>query len=235
MAERKPVTRERLEDLDAYERYLNTMDSAVPPEWSRHLIAEVRRLRTLVEETREMARRWQQVDGFGLTDKRNEGYCDALNDCAEDVLDALAPQVAPKGNRIYVAGPISKGDRESNYATAIDAADRLLVAGWNPYVPHLCLWWHERYPHTHAEWMAHDFVWVAACDALVRLPGESDGADQEVALACRLGIPVYNGIEAVPGPVPDETDGVRERARRTSKEYKDAVADKEASIGVDHA
>ena len=56
MAERKPVTRERLEDLDAYERYLNTMDSAVPPEWSRHLIAEVRRLRTLVEETREMAR-----------------------------------------------------------------------------------------------------------------------------------------------------------------------------------
>ena len=181
MAERKPVTRERLESLE-------------------------QRTRTTT---------FEMVPG----DKASPAPPNA-----RDVLDALAPQVASKGNRIYVAGPISKGDRETNYAAAIDAADRLLVAGWNPYVPHLCHWWHERHSHTHAEWMAHDFVWVAACDALVRLPGESAGADQEVALACRLGIPVYDGIEAVPAPVPDEIEGfltdkgARERARRSREE-----------------
>lgn len=37
------------------------------------------------------------------------------------------------------------------------------------------------------------------CDAVLRLPGESRGADQDVAIARRRGIPVYFSLDEVPG------------------------------------
>jgi hypothetical protein len=36
------------------------------------------------------------------------------------------------------------------------------------------------------------------CDAVLRLPGASTGADQDVAIARRLGLPVYHDIGEVP-------------------------------------
>jgi hypothetical protein len=37
------------------------------------------------------------------------------------------------------------------------------------------------------------------CDAVLRLPGQSTGADQDVAIAKRRGIPVYHDIKQIPG------------------------------------
>ncbi|MFI8632070.1 DUF4406 domain-containing protein [Microbacterium sp. NPDC077663] len=37
------------------------------------------------------------------------------------------------------------------------------------------------------------------CDAVPRLPGESTGADQDVAIARERGIPVYTSLEEIPG------------------------------------
>lgn len=37
------------------------------------------------------------------------------------------------------------------------------------------------------------------CDAVLRLPGPSKGADEDVRLATERGIPVYHRIEDVPG------------------------------------
>jgi hypothetical protein len=37
------------------------------------------------------------------------------------------------------------------------------------------------------------------CDAVLRLPGESKGADQDVAIATQRGIPVYHALGEVPG------------------------------------
>ena len=37
------------------------------------------------------------------------------------------------------------------------------------------------------------------CDAVLRLPGESTGADQDVAIAEQRGIPVYHRVEEIPG------------------------------------
>lgn len=37
------------------------------------------------------------------------------------------------------------------------------------------------------------------CNAVLRLPGESKGADQDVAIANSRGIPVYHALEEVPG------------------------------------
>lgn len=36
------------------------------------------------------------------------------------------------------------------------------------------------------------------CDAVLRLPGESTGADQDVAIARERGIPVYTDIDEIP-------------------------------------
>jgi hypothetical protein len=40
------------------------------------------------------------------------------------------------------------------------------------------------------------------CDGVLRLPGESTGADQDVAIARERGIPVWSRIEDVPGCAP---------------------------------
>ncbi|WP_198517858.1 DUF4406 domain-containing protein [Microbacterium lacus] len=37
------------------------------------------------------------------------------------------------------------------------------------------------------------------CDAVLRLPGESRGADQDVAIARERGLPVYTALTEVPG------------------------------------
>jgi hypothetical protein len=37
------------------------------------------------------------------------------------------------------------------------------------------------------------------CDAVLRLPGASKGADQDVAIAQRRGIPVYHHLDEIPG------------------------------------
>lgn len=39
---------------------------------------------------------------------------------------------------------------------------------------------------------------LARCDAVLRLPGDSAGADQDVALALRRGLPVYYDIAEIP-------------------------------------
>lgn len=36
------------------------------------------------------------------------------------------------------------------------------------------------------------------CDAVLRLPGESRGADNDVAIARRRGLPVYTSVEEIP-------------------------------------
>jgi hypothetical protein len=41
------------------------------------------------------------------------------------------------------------------------------------------------------------------CDAVLRLPGESTGADQDVRTAQELGLPVYQRVEDIPGYRPD--------------------------------
>ncbi len=41
------------------------------------------------------------------------------------------------------------------------------------------------------------------CDAVLRLEGESKGADQDVAIAQERGLPIFHQVEDVPGYVPE--------------------------------
>lgn len=95
--------------------------------------------------------------------------------------------------RVYVAGPYTKGDVVENVRAAVLAGDQIFGAGHTPYVPHLTHLWHTIRPRPWEDWLRLDLEWVDVCDALIRLPGASKGADMEVAHAERRGIPVYFG------------------------------------------
>lgn len=105
--------------------------------------------------------------------------------------------------RVYVAGPITKGDLRENINKARAAGDQLLKAGFAPLVPHLTCYWAGDTPEVlpsgtvQEDWYAIDLPWVAVSEAVVRIPGESTGADKEVALARSLGIPVYESVESL--------------------------------------
>ena len=96
---------------------------------------------------------------------------------------------------VYISGPYSKGDPVINVRNAVKAADDVLEAGFIPLCPHLSHLWHTISPKPWEEWMRIDLELLQACKAVLRLPGESKGADMEVAEAKRLGIPVYYSIE----------------------------------------
>ena len=94
---------------------------------------------------------------------------------------------------IFIAGPY-KGDQAVNVHQAIRAADRLLACGYVPYVPHFTHFWDLLYLHSRSEWLAYHANWLRRCDALLRLEGQSKGADEEVALAATLDIPIFYSI-----------------------------------------
>ena len=48
---------------------------------------------------------------------------------------------------------------------------------------------------------------LAHCDAVLRLPGDSTGADQDVAIALERGLPVYHRLQDVPGCFEDARTG----------------------------
>lgn len=98
--------------------------------------------------------------------------------------------------RVYIAGPYTKGDKLDNVRRAIDAATIVLALGHFPYIPHLTHYWDERHPHDYETWMELDFAYLDVCDVLIRLSGESPGADREVEQARAKGIRVFDSIEA---------------------------------------
>lgn len=100
---------------------------------------------------------------------------------------------------IYISGPISLGDKQHNLRQAMDAGHELIKAGFAPLIPHLtmCLPWEADVAHS--DWIEVDLPWVASADAVLRLPGESVGADAECDFAFESGIPVVYSVQEVEG------------------------------------
>jgi len=96
---------------------------------------------------------------------------------------------------IYIAGPYTHPDPVQNTHRAITVADELIYHGFIPYIPHLTLLWHLVSPHNTQFWYDYDKHILKRCDAVLRIGGDSIGADQEVALAKECGIPVFYSME----------------------------------------
>lgn len=124
--------------------------------------------------------------------------------------------------RVYIAGPISKGDLVRNINQATEAFFALARAGLAPWCPQWSCFstgagrglvaapdgslGHHVYAVGtaagggglgHADWLDTDLAWVGVAEAVLRLPGESTGADMETAHARACGIPVFDSVAAV--------------------------------------
>lgn len=101
--------------------------------------------------------------------------------------------------RVYLSGPISLGDRVANLDQAVVAHRELMRRGFAPLNPMLTMLvpfaWDGEFGH--ADWMAVDLPWVTVADAVLRLPGKSVGADEEVRAAGAAGVPVFYSLPAL--------------------------------------
>lgn len=104
--------------------------------------------------------------------------------------------MASRGTRVYISAPYSN-DPKTGTDAAIDAADALLSRDYVPFVPHLAMYWNDKYPHKYHEWLQYCLEWVPVCDAVLRLPGTSNGADTEVNYAKKNNIPVYYSLDSL--------------------------------------
>lgn len=106
--------------------------------------------------------------------------------------------IAGSAMKIYIAGPYTKGDVAVNVATAIHAADHVAALGHTPFIPHLTHFWHMVKPHDYEFWLEQDMQWLMQCDALLRLPGDSSGADKETEAAKKKGLKIYSSLSEIP-------------------------------------
>lgn len=103
---------------------------------------------------------------------------------------------------VYIAGPLGAGrEWDDNVALACIAADHVLGFGLVPFIPHLATRWVDATPlgaeRHYEDWMRWCLAWVERCDVLLRLPGESPGADREVAHAREHGVRVLDGYRGL--------------------------------------
>ncbi len=98
---------------------------------------------------------------------------------------------------VYIASPYTKGDPAANTAVQMDAAHRILDMGHVPIAPLLSHFLHIHRQRPYEDWLEMDLVIIPKCDILLRLPGESAGADKEVEKAKEHGLVVVHGWEGL--------------------------------------
>ena len=98
--------------------------------------------------------------------------------------------------RVYIASAYTKGDVAVNVHNVIKVADLLVEMGHTPFIPHLTHFWHLVSPKEVEFWYGYDNSFLDHwAEAVLRLPNESKGADNEVSRATKLGIPIYYSLE----------------------------------------
>jgi hypothetical protein len=98
---------------------------------------------------------------------------------------------------VYIAGPYGS-DPVGNTRRAVEAGMGLYRSGVAvPLIPHTSLVADLVCPMPAEDWYAYDLHLLERCDAVWRLPGESDGADAEVVHALEQDIPVFGEREAL--------------------------------------
>lgn len=93
--------------------------------------------------------------------------------------------------KVYIASPYTLGDVAVNVKRQIDAVDELMNKGFAPFAPLYSHFQHMAHPRPYKDWTDIDLVWVGVCDCVLRLDGESMGADSEVEFAKTFNIPIF--------------------------------------------
>lgn len=99
--------------------------------------------------------------------------------------------------KVYIASPYSIGDKLENVERSFRIGNELLNKGFAPYCPLYSHYLHEMESRDYRQWITIDEEWILQCDYLLRLPGESTGADYEVEFAKQHGIHVVYNINDI--------------------------------------
>ena len=92
---------------------------------------------------------------------------------------------------VYIAGPYTQGDPVLNTREAVRWGEEIEAKDCDVVIPHLTMLWHLVSPAPIERWYARDLALLARCDAIVRFPGLSGGADKEVEFARERSIPTF--------------------------------------------
>ena len=97
---------------------------------------------------------------------------------------------------VFISSPYAIGDAQENVDRQREMAHILADYGYVPMPPlvigHYLEQWRSRPEDEYIVW---DLELLAKCDAVLRLEGDSVGADLETKYARHLGIPVAYSIE----------------------------------------
>lgn len=111
---------------------------------------------------------------------------------------------------VFISSPYTNGCQAANVREQHEAFDLLLRLGHFPFAPLMSHYHQIIFPVTYERWIAWDLAWIERCDCVLRLPGESPGADRECAHTEENGIPVIRTEEEfrrVLMPVTPELNG----------------------------
>jgi hypothetical protein len=97
--------------------------------------------------------------------------------------------------KVYIASPYTLGDQAQNVRKQIVTGYELMQMGYSPYIPELNHFIDLVCPLTYDECIEYCLQWVGVCDCVLRLPGESKGADMEVEYALSIDLKVFYSIE----------------------------------------
>lgn len=110
--------------------------------------------------------------------------------------------MAERKTRVYIAGPMTNGTKNCFNMPAIHDAIRayftLIEWGFVPHCPHLTVFCEFMDPHriSYEQWLELDKNYIDDCDVVLRIPGDSKGADKECKYARYLNKPVVVGVAA---------------------------------------
>ena len=94
--------------------------------------------------------------------------------------------------KVYIAGPYTNGDTIWNIREAVRHGNMIFNYGMMPFIPHLTGFWDFLVTRDIKDWYEYENEWLVMCDAVWRIKGKSKGADAEVKLAKKKGIPIFN-------------------------------------------
>ena len=107
-------------------------------------------------------------------------------------------------DKIYISGPygrrkgLSEEECEANVKRAIEVARKLILEGYNPFVPHLFHYIHIGWNGTLPEerWLELCKGWISACRYMFMMRGwaTSEGAVEEHRIAKELGLEIIYEI-----------------------------------------
>jgi hypothetical protein len=92
---------------------------------------------------------------------------------------------------VYLACPYTKGNVIENVRRSMRLFEHVANYGLLPFNPLLSHFQNEAYERDYQWWINYDLEILKRCSAIIRLSGESKGADLEVAFATIAEMPIY--------------------------------------------